>query len=327
MGNGLREKVINLIRKNDYLFFIVKYFRLRFLSIFTRSVSDEDYIRRQYKKRTGRDLNLDNPDLYNEKVQYEKLYYRNPVLTKLADKFEVRKFVEERIGREYLTKLYGVYDSVKEIPFDELPEKFVMKLTNGSGFNYICTKKSKKEIRRIKRRFKKWMKLDFYMLGREWAYKDIKNRIICEEYLESDTSYGLNDYKVFCFGGEPKIIQVDFSRFVDHRRNLYAPDWTFIDEKVAYENDPSADIPKPVIVGVCDLSEDARRYFTDNFDTVKYSTTDYHELLAAEDIDAVYCAVPHNLHKQFYVDIINAGKHLLGEKPFGIDKEDNAAIL
>ena len=89
----------------------------------------------------------------------------------------------------------------------------------------------------------------------------------------------------------------------------------------------STDIPKPVIVGVCDLSEDARRYFTDNFDTVKYSTTDYHELLAAEDIDAVYCAVPHNLHKQFYVDIINEGKHLLGEKPFGIDKEDNAAIL
>ena len=68
----------------------------------------------------------------------------------------------------------------------------------------------------------------------------------------------------------------------------------------------SADMPKPVIVGVCDLSEDARRYFTDNFDTVKYSTNDYHELLAADDIDAVYCAVPHNLHKKFYIDIINA---------------------
>ena len=89
----------------------------------------------------------------------------------------------------------------------------------------------------------------------------------------------------------------------------------------------SADMPKPVIVGVCDLSEDARRYFTDNFDTVKYSTNDYHELLAADDIDAVYCAVPHNLHKKFYIDIINAGKHLLAEKPFGIDKADNDAIL
>jgi predicted dehydrogenase len=89
----------------------------------------------------------------------------------------------------------------------------------------------------------------------------------------------------------------------------------------------SADMPKPVIVGVCDLSEDARRYFTDNFDTVKYSTNDYHELLAADDIDAVYCAVPHNLHKKFYIDIINAGKHLLAEKPFGIDMADNDAIL
>ena len=87
------------------------------------------------------------------------------------------------------------------------------------------------------------------------------------------------------------------------------------------------DMPKPIIVGVCDLSEDARKYFTDNFDTVKYSTTDYKELLAADDIDAVYCAVPHNLHKKFYIDIINAGKHLLAEKPFGIDKADNDAIL
>ena len=87
------------------------------------------------------------------------------------------------------------------------------------------------------------------------------------------------------------------------------------------------DMPKPVIVGVCDLNEDARKYFTDNFDTVKYSTNNYHELLEADDIDAVYCAVPHNLHKKFYIDIINAGKHLLAEKPFGIDKADNEEIL
>lgn len=89
----------------------------------------------------------------------------------------------------------------------------------------------------------------------------------------------------------------------------------------------NVELPRPVIVGVCDLSDDARKYFTDNFPTVKYSTTDYHELLAAEDVDAVYCALPHVLHRQAYVDIINSGKHLLGEKPFGIDLEDNRAIL
>ena len=87
------------------------------------------------------------------------------------------------------------------------------------------------------------------------------------------------------------------------------------------------EIPKPVIVGVADLNEAARKYFTDNFDSVKYSTADYHELLAKDDIDAVYVALPHSLHKQAYVDIINAGKHMLGEKPFGIDIEANKAIM
>ena len=83
------------------------------------------------------------------------------------------------------------------------------------------------------------------MLGREWAYKNVENRIICEEYLESPESYGLNDYKVFCFNGVPKLIQVDYDRFTEHKRNLYTPQWVFIDEKVAYENDPCANIPKP----------------------------------------------------------------------------------
>ncbi|MGN0243019.1 MAG: ATP-grasp fold amidoligase family protein [Lachnospiraceae bacterium] len=191
-------------------------------------------------------MNLEKPELYNEKVQYAKLYCRDERLKKLVDKYEVRDYVREIIGKEYLTQIYGVYSSVDEIPFDNLPEKFVMKLTNGSGYNYICTKKTKKEIRKIKGRFKKWLKVDFYMLGREWAYKDVDNRIICEEYLECDGIYGLNDYKVFCFNGEPKVIQVDYARFSEHKRNLYTPDWEFIDERVAYDNDRNADIEEPV---------------------------------------------------------------------------------
>ena len=89
----------------------------------------------------------------------------------------------------------------------------------------------------------------------------------------------------------------------------------------------TADIPAPEIVGVSDVNPNARQWFCDNFDTVKYSTSDYTELLDKEDIDAVYCAVPHNLHEKIYIDIINAGKHLLGEKPFGIDAEANRAIM
>lgn len=242
--NG-REFVIDMIKQNEYLSFIIKYWRLRFLMLFGKFISDEKYIKRQYKSRTGKILDLQNPTLYNEKVQYTKLYFRDKRIKVLVDKYGVREFVKNTIGEKYLTKLYGVYDNVDEIPFDKLPEKFVIKLTNGSGYNIICENKTKKKIKIIKNRFKKWIKVDFYMLGREWAYKDVKNRIICEEFLESDEPYGLNDYKVFCFNGEPKMIQVDYARFTKHKRNLYTPNWEFIDERVAYENDPNAEISKP----------------------------------------------------------------------------------
>ena len=161
------------------------------------------------------------------------------------DKAAVREYVADRIGEQYLTCAYGVYDAVDEIFFEDLPDRFVLKLTNGSGFNYICKHKTDKEIKRIKRLFRQWLKIDFFMLGREWAYKDVKNRILCEEYLEGDPAVGLNDYKVFCFNGVPKVIQVDFDRFSNHRRNMYTPEWKFIDEQVAYANDPNANIPKP----------------------------------------------------------------------------------
>ena len=242
---AIRKKVIRLISQNDYLLFKIKYWRLRWLMVIGKLISDEAYIKRQYASRTGRKLNLDAPALYNEKVQYAKLYFRDERLKKLVDKYAVREYVKDTIGEKYLTKLYGVYDGVEDIPFDGLPEQFVAKLTNGSGYNILCRQKDEKIIRKIKSRFSKWLKVDFYMLGREWAYKDVKNRILFEEYLHSDSPYGLNDYKVFCFDGEPKMIQVDYSRFSGHKRNLYTPDWEFIDEKVEYENDPNADIPKP----------------------------------------------------------------------------------
>lgn len=241
----IKDKLICAIRKNDYLFFIIKYWRLRFLMVFTKFEPDKKYICRQYRKKTGKTLNLSAPVLYNEKVQYAKLHYHDLRLKQLVDKYAVRKYVEEKIGKRYLTKLYGVYDKVSKIPFNELPNQFVMKLTNGSGFNYICKNKTPKEIRKIKRRFKKWLKLDFYMLGREWAYKNVPNRIICEEYLETKDILGLNDYKVFCFNGTPKLIQVDFSRFSNHKRNLYTTEWEFLDEQIAYPNDSNAPIKKP----------------------------------------------------------------------------------
>ena len=244
----MRDRVVNIIKKNDYLYWAIKYLRLKFLMIFGRFISDEKYIRIQYKLRTGKKLNLETPRLYNEKMQYFKLYCHDEIYHSLSDKYEVRSWVEKKIGFEYLSKIYGIYNTVEEIPFEKLPDRFVMKLTNGSGFNYICTHKTEKEIRKIKRLFHMWLKLDFYMLAREWIYKGINNRIICEEFLDSGSKYGLIDYKVFCFDGVPKLIQVDYDRFSSHKRNLYSPDWKYIDETMAYQNDKAAEIQKPVML-------------------------------------------------------------------------------
>ncbi len=244
----MRERLISLIKKNDYLFWVIKYIRLKLLMFFGKWISDEKYLRIQYKHRTGKELKLDPPILYNEKMQYFKLHCHDEIYHKLSDKYEVRAWVEEKIGPQCLTHIYGVYNNLDEVPFDSLPDKFAMKLTNGSGFNYICTGKTPKEIRKIKRRFRMWMKLDFYMLGREWIYKGIPNRILIEEYLDSRSEYGLIDYKVFCFDGEPKMIQVDYARYTDHQRNLYTPEWEFIDETMAYRNNESARIPRPPLL-------------------------------------------------------------------------------
>lgn len=242
---SIRNGLIRLISKNENLYIVTKQVRLKTLMLLGRLISDKTYIKIQYRLRLGKKLNLNNPTLFNEKIQYAKLHYRDPKLKMLVDKYEVRKYVADKIGEKYLTKLYGVYDNVDEIPFEELPDRFVMKLTNGSSYNYICPLKTEKTKTEIEYRFKKWMTVDFYMLGREWAYKDVPNRIICEELLETKDKQGLNDYKIFCFDGIPKIIQVDFSRFVNHKRNFYTPEWKFINEAVEYDNDPNADISKP----------------------------------------------------------------------------------
>ena len=242
---SLTKAIKNRIKKNESLFFAVKELWNVWLNLCSKFTTDERFVEKQYYNRTGKKLDLINPRLYNEKVQYTKLYYRDERLKKMVDKFEVREYVANTIGEQYLTHIYGVYDSVNEINFDELPERFVLKLTNGSGYNFICKNKTEKNIKLIKKRFRHWIKIKHHLLGREWAYKDVPNRIICEEYLETDEEAGLKDYKVFCFSGVPKLIQVDWDRFTNHKRNLYTPEWDFIDEKVAYENDKSTNIKKP----------------------------------------------------------------------------------
>ncbi len=206
---------------------------------------DRPYLKLVYWCETGKKLNLDNPSTYNEKIQWMKLYDRNPKNKTFVDKYAVRQYISQTIGDQYLIPLLGVYNSVEEIPWNDLPNQFVLKCTHGSNSNIICSDKGSLEINEAKRKLFRWMKMNWYWFGREWVYKDLTPKIICEEYMVDESGVELKDYKIFCFNGEPKLIQVDFSRFTNHKRNLYTIDWEYIDARIKYSNDPNFKIQKP----------------------------------------------------------------------------------
>ena len=201
-------------------------------------------IAKQYKSRIGSDLDWDNLNTYTEKMQWGKIYDKNPLRTTYADKYAVRQWVSETIGDEYLIPMLGVWDSFDEIDFDTLPERFVLKTNHGSGTNIIVKDKAKLNKKFAKRAFKDWLDTDFGYKSFELHYCDIKRKIIAEQYIESP--YGeLQDYKFLCFGGKPYFCWVDMGRYTDHTRNVYDLNWElqpWNQEHYAHYKEP---IPKP----------------------------------------------------------------------------------
>ena len=176
-------------------------------------MTDKSLLKLMYKSRMGKSLDLDNPKSYNEKLQWLKLYDRNPMYTKLVDKYEVRSHIAETIGKEYLIPLYGVWENPDEIDFDSLPDQFVLKCTHDSGSVIICDDKSKLDKNRVKKKLKKALRFNFYYHGREWPYKNVKPRIIAEKYmLNAEGSAELTDYKWFCFDGIAKAMFIATDR-------------------------------------------------------------------------------------------------------------------
>ena len=217
----------------------------------TRLLSDNSFVRLQYRAMTGKRLRLDPPIDFNEKLQWLKLHYRNPLMVTCADKWAVREYVKEKIGEKYLAECLGVYDDVEKIPFESLPQQFVLKATHGSGWNIICPNKLKIDWPLAKAKMRKWLKSDFYRNGREWQYHEIMPQIICEKFLVDPELPMLRDYKLFTFKGETMYIWVDFTEPVDgcdgrgvtqevgyskptivnglvRYRNFYDPNWNFM---------------------------------------------------------------------------------------------------
>ena len=180
-------------------------------------LSDKKYLEILFKDKLGYALDLNNPKTYNEKMQWLKLYDRNPKYSKLVDKYEVKKYIKDKIGEKYLIKTLGIYNNFDEIDFESLPNQFVIKCTHDSGGLVIVKDKSSFNINDARKRINKCLKMDFYRLGREFAYKDVSPRIIIEEYME-DKKNTLNDYKFFCFDGVPKIMYVSSDSHTDNQK-------------------------------------------------------------------------------------------------------------
>jgi hypothetical protein len=213
---------------------------------YLRLIPDSWMLQFQYRAKLGRKLNLRSPKRYTEKLQWYKMNYHDPLLTSCADKYEVRKYIQSKGLQNTLVDLYAVYDNPHQINLDGLPEKFVIKTTNGSGTNILCREKLSVDLNKIRYNLANWLRRDNYAVGREWSYKDIKPRIIIEEFLEDpDNAFsGINDYKFLCFNGNPKYVILDVDRHVDHRRNIYDIDWNYIDVSTDCANFGDV-VPKP----------------------------------------------------------------------------------
>ncbi len=188
--------------------------KLRINNNILNEIPYKQQLQNWYSRVTGKYLNLDNPRTFNEKIQWLKLYDSTPLKTRLADKYLVRDWVKEKIGEQYLIPLLGVYDKFEDIDFAKLPNKFVIKCNHGSGYNIIVKDKTKLDLKDTKEKLDKWMSENFaFKAGFELHYRDIKPKIIIEEYKENRGSQNLYDYKFWCFNGEVKYMQFrdDFS--------------------------------------------------------------------------------------------------------------------
>ena len=183
----------------------------------------------------GRLLNLKNPKYYGEKIQWIKAKGNLERYKNIVDKYLVRGYIKNAIGEEYLPKLIDVYNNEKEIDYNNLPEKFVLKLNDGSDRLIICRDKATLDIEKTNKRLRKLLKEDYYKYTKEPQYRGIKKKIICEEYLE-DKNGTLVEYALHCFSGKVKLIEVHTNRSTNYREDYFQVDWTKVPIKGKAEN-------------------------------------------------------------------------------------------
>lgn len=222
--------------KNKFIldfFETFEYYKRHFLNT-------EKYIFRIFRKRMGRELNLRNPQSYSDKLQWLKLYDHNPLYTMLVDKYEVKKYVANKIGEQYVIPTLGIWDRVEDININSLPNQFVLKCTHDSGGLVICKDKSKFKFVKSLKRLRKSLNRNFYYMGFEWPYKNVKPRIIAEQYMEDLKTKELRDYKFFCFDGVVKFlfIATDRQNREEPYFDFFDADFNYLDLRQGHPNAP-----------------------------------------------------------------------------------------
>lgn len=227
------KRAMQVHKKTRALFRLLRNRRILML------IPDYAFLKLNYWIRMGRKLNLKNPKTFNEKIQWLKLYDRKSIYSEYADKYKVRKHVAEIIGKKHLIPLLGVWDHFEEIDFDELPNQFVLKCTHDSGGVFICKNKVKLDRGQLKEKIEKRLSKNYFDSTREWAYKDIQPRIICEDLLKTKLGDLPNDYKFHCFDGEVKNVMVCTERESQKPNYLFFDkDWNSLTRIYSDFNNP-----------------------------------------------------------------------------------------
>lgn len=215
------------------------------------SMPDEEYLKRMYKAKMKKDLNLTTPRTFNEKLQWLKIHDRKPIYTTMVDKYEAKKYVASIIGKDYIIPTLGVWDRFDEINFDMLPNQFVLKCTHDSGGLVICRDKNKLDKKVARKKINKSLKRNYYWLGREWPYKNVKPRIIAEKYMQETQQDAtctaenvLTDYKFFCFNGVPRIMYVSKDTSNNPRTDFFDMEYQHLPIKMKDPNSRPDELPE-----------------------------------------------------------------------------------
>lgn len=204
---------------------------------------DKTFLKCIYYAHVGKKLNLKNPKTFNEKLQWLKLYDRNLEYSQMVDKYEAKSYAAKIIGDEYIIPTLGVWDNFDEIDFDSLPNRFVLKTTHDCGGVVICKEKIDFDVEAARKKINHHLKRNYYKIHREWPYKNVKPRILAEEFMEDAKTEELRDYKFFCFSGEPKFLYIATERQKleeETKFDFFDMDFSHLDVRNAH---PNAEIP------------------------------------------------------------------------------------